>query len=600
MELLSPAKNLETAIAAINCGADAVYIGASDFGARKNASNSLSEIEKLVNYAHFYNVKVYVTFNTILYDNELPIAEKMIHDLYNIGVDALIIQDLGILMMDIPPIELHASTQMNNYDIRRIKFFDDLGFKRIVLARELSLEKITQIKKEVKAELECFVHGALCVSFSGQCYLSHKIGSRSANRGECAQACRLKYSLFNSQEKLLLKDSYLLSLKDFAIYDKISNLVNIGVNSFKIEGRLKDSPYVMNVTAYYRKVIDSVLENNSKHLSSGKCFLDFDPDLYKVFNRGFTHYFFDSNTQEKRANFFSPKSIGEYLGVLSEKKGQEIVINTEKQVSNGDGLCYIKNNSLFGFRVEKTIGKKIIANTDKNLQPGDKIFRNLDTAFFKKLSSSKTARKIAVDFSLFVEGDKVFVKICDEDYIEIILEVPFAYQEAQNKEKAFENLKENFSKTGEKFYLRNFYILGCTPFLPNSVVSTIRRQILEILTKKRVEKFKASDSKIPNNDVKYFLEEDNYKLNVSNKLAKKFYQLHGCKVVQPAFELLKNTSSCEVMTTKYCIRQELGFCPKNNKNVPQDWKSQEFFLQNDYGKFLLKFDCKDCVMRIFS
>ncbi|MCR4560539.1 MAG: U32 family peptidase [Bacteroidales bacterium] len=602
MELLSPAKNSETGICAINSGADAVYIGASDFGARKSASNSLKDIETLVNYAHFYNSKVYVTLNTILYDNELPIAQKLIKDLYNIGVDALIVQDTGILEMDIPPIELHASTQMNNYDFQRIKFFDDLGFKRIVLARECGLEDIKKIRENIKAEIECFVHGALCVSFSGQCYMSAKIGSRSANRGECAQACRLKYSLFNNKEKLLIKDSYVLSLKDFAMYDKISDLINAGVNSLKIEGRLKDIPYVKNVTAYYRKIIDSCLENGAKKTSSGKCFFDFEPDLQKVFNRGFTHYFVYGG-KEKKANFFSPKSIGEFLGTVVSKKQNTLIIKGDKKISNGDGLCFVKDNSLRGFRVEKVLsGGALIVNTDENIRVGEKIFRNLDTEFLRKLSSEKTLRKIGVKITLNLMPDDFYAEICDEDGIEVKMPIPFAFQKAENVEKSLSNIEQNFKKTGEKFYVTEYSVVYETvvPFFPNSVIAELRRAMLESLSSMRIERFAAKPLDKPQGDVKYFRETGDYRMNVSNALAKQFYEKHGCKIVQPAFELLKKTSGLELMTTKYCIRRELGFCPKTCKNVPPDWKTESFSLKNEYGVFTLKFDCKDCVMRIFA
>lgn len=603
MELLSPAKNLEIGISAINCGADAVYIGASDFGARKMAANSVQDIEKLVNYAHFYGAKVYVTFNTILYDSELQAAEKLIRSLYNVGVDALIVQDLGILQMDIPPIELHASTQMNNYDLRRIKFFDDLGFKRIVLARECSLHEIEKIRNSIKAEIECFVHGALCVSFSGQCYMSAKIGGRSANRGECAQACRLKYSLENSENKVLVDDSYLLSLKDFATYDKISEMLRIGVNSLKIEGRLKDISYVSNVTAYYRKLIDSILESQGKtKISSGKSYFDFEPDLRKVFNRGFTDYFM-SEKPKKMANFVSPKSMGEPLGVLSSKKANSLIINTDKQISNGDGMCYIKNGQLFGFRVEKVDGKIVFAKTENNLTVGTEIFRNLDTQFQKKIDHSRTLRKVGVNVKCSLKPDDFFVEFVDEDGISCKSEIPFEFQAAKDSQKSLNNFRDNLAKMGESFELVSFdanYSDGSVPFVPNSVVSELRRTLIENLKQMRLKHFASKDSPLPSNDVMYFDSEGNYRLNVSNKLAKQFYENHGCKVSQAAFELLPNTSGLEVMTTKYCIRREMGFCVKENKNVPKEWKSDVFLLKGPYENFRLKFDCKDCCMRIFA
>ncbi|MBQ5574527.1 MAG: U32 family peptidase, partial [Bacteroidales bacterium] len=388
MELLSPARNADTGIIAINSGADAVYIGASDFGARKAASNSVADIERLCRHAHLYGAKVYVTLNTILYDNELPTAQKLICDLHSIGVDALIVQDLGILKLNIPPIELHASTQMHNYDLRRIKFLDEIGFRRIVLARECSLQQIREIRKSVKAELECFGHGALCVSLSGQCYMSARLGGRSANRGECAQACRMKYSLLNNKGKVLINDGYLLSLKDFATYNKIGEMIDAGVNSFKIEGRLKDSVYVADVTAYYRKLIDSI-SNGKARTSSGSCIYDYEPDIKKAFNRGFTTYFLDGNPTGKMANFVSPKSMGEPLGKLSSIKGNTLTISTKQTINNGDGLCCEAGGELIGFRVEKVNDNgSVTINNAPPIKSGTLIYRNLDSKFIRSVEHS--------------------------------------------------------------------------------------------------------------------------------------------------------------------------------------------------------------------
>lgn len=599
MELLSPAKNLETAIAAINCGADAVYIGANDFSARKAAGNSIKDIETLVNYAHLYKAKVYVTLNTILYNNELPIIQKLISNLYNIGVDALIIQDLGILEMDIPPIELHASTQMNNYDLRRIKFFDEIGFKRIVLARETPLERIAEIRKTIKAEIECFIHGALCVSLSGQCYMSAAIGGRSANRGECAQACRLKYDLHNNRGEVLLKDSYLLSLRDLNMTAHISEMLDAGVDSLKIEGRLKDKSYVANITAHYRNLIDNILNGKVRKPSSGRCYFDFTPSPQKVFNRKFTDYF--AVAPDKMANFISPKSSGEYLGKVVMARGNNLKIKTDEVISNGDGLCCVVNGAMYGFRVEKIENGIITANLKEKIATGTDIYRNLDIKFQQKLDNSKTLRKISVSLTIkpAKNGFKVIAK--DEDNIECEHFTEFQLQKADNKEKALQNIENSLKKCGEKFECEHVVIDFLEPpFIPSSVINEARRNVLQLLEQKRIKAFRPKPSSKPSGNAVYYENEGGYRLNVSNRLAKVFYSKHGCNVTQQAFELQSNTKGLELMTTRYCIRREMGYCPKNKGVMPESWKCDEYRLTSSYRSFALKFDCKECVMRVFD
>ena len=600
MELLSPAKNIETAFAAINCGADAVYIGANDFSARKAAGNSIQDIEQLVNYAHLYKAKVYVTLNTILYDNELPIVKKMIGNLYNIGVDALIIQDLGILEMDIPPIELHASTQMNNFDLLRIKFFDEIGFKRIVLARETPLERIAEIRKTINAEIECFIHGALCVSLSGQCYMSASIGGRSANRGECVQACRLKYDLLNSRGEVLIKDSYLLSLRDLNMTSHIAEMYAAGVDSLKIEGRLKDKSYVANITAHYRNLIDNLLDGKVEKPSSGHSIFDFTPSPQKVFNRKFTDYF-AVEPKNGMANYISPKSSGEYLGKVSMIRGNNLKIKTDEVISNGDGLCCVVNGAMYGFRVEKIENGVITANLKEKIPTGTDIYRNLDIKFQQKLDNTKTTRKISVSLTLkpAENGFKLIAK--DEDNIECEYFTEFQLQNADNKEKALQNIENSLKKYGERFECERVAIdFPEPPFVPSSVINEARRNVLQLLEQKRIKTFRPEPSPKPSGDAVYFENEGGYRLNVSNRLAKDFYAKHECDIKQQAFELQNNTKGLELMTTRYCIRREMGYCSKNHGVMPDKWKCDEYRLVSSYGSFALKFDCKECLMRIFN
>ncbi len=624
MELLSPARNADTGIIAINSGADAVYIGASDFGARKAASNTVADIERLCRHAHLYGAKVYVTINTILYDNELPTAQKLITDLHSVGVDALIIQDLGILKLNIPPIELHASTQMHNYDLRRIKFLDEIGFRRIVLARECSLPQIREIRQQVKAEIECFGHGALCVSMSGQCYMSARLGGRSANRGECAQACRMKYSLVNDKGKVLVNDSYLLSLKDFATVNKVREMIDACVDSFKIEGRLKDSVYVADVTAFYRKLIDSITEGKTR-CSSGSCIYDYEPDIRKVFNRGFTTYFLDgnssgkltndssSNKNHKMANHVSPKSMGEPLGKLAAIKGNTLTISTKQIINNGDGLCCEANGALVGFRVEKVNANgSIITNNTSPIKPGTLIYRNLDSKFIRTVEHSKTQRKIAVKMFLTATTDALTLQIVDEDNIYTTEMLPFAAQKANDAAKALENLKTSFSKTGDQFQVTDFSYQSAMDggessskncevvFVPNSVSNSLRRAAIDKHIENRIIHFAPKDCTLPSGAAKYFEESGDYHLNVANRLARQFYKEHGCEVKQSAFELLPRTDGLEVMTTKYCIRRELGYCLKDNKKLPPEWLSGSLLLRGQYQDFRLVFDCKVCAMRVYA
>ena len=406
VELLAPAKDKKTAITAINSGCDAIYIGASNFGARKKVPNSLEDIKEIVDYAHKFYVKVHVTVNTILTDDEILKAKELIQKLYDIGVDAIIVQDMGIFKLAIdnklPPIALHASTQCDNRDLEKVKFFDDMGVSRVILARELSLEKIKEICANTNAEIETFIHGALCVSYSGQCYFSHYIGGRSANRGECAQACRKKYTLVDENGNIIAKDKYLLSMKDFNASRHLESLIDAGVKSFKIEGRLKDENYVKNVVAYYRQEIDKLASKTS----SGRVFLDFEPDVKKSFNRGFTDYFLDG--RKRCFNFESPKSLGEKLGKIT-KVGKDYFEIARMDCKMAGGQAGIKINSQDGLYfngngclVNKVEGKKIYPNKMDGIAVGLDVYRNFDSKFEKQLESSKIKRQIGVKFSFII------------------------------------------------------------------------------------------------------------------------------------------------------------------------------------------------------
>lgn len=574
VELLAPAKDKKTAIAAINSGCDAIYIGASNFGARKKVPNSLEDIKEIVDYAHKFYVKVHVTVNTVLTDDELFQAKELIQKLYDIGVDAVIVQDMGIFKLaldgELPPIVLHASTQCDNRTLEKVKFFDNMGISRVILARELSLEQIKEICQNSNTEIETFIHGALCVSYSGQCYFSHYIGGRSANRGECAQACRKKYTLVDENGKIIAKDKYLLSMKDFNASRHLKDLIDAGVKSFKIEGRLKDENYVKNVVAYYRQEIDKF----ARKTSSGKVFSDFEPDVRKSFNRGFTDYFLDG--RKKCFNFESPKSLGEKLGKITKVGKDCFELNAE--VSKQDGLYFNGQGCL----VNNIEGRRIYPNKMDGIAVGVEVYRNFDSRFEKQLENSKIKRRIAVKF-VCKNG---VLKAQDEDgnFVNSVLpqgEMP------KNPEKMRENFINQFKKTGESdFYTENTEIIGELPFMPVSKINEVRRKILSDLMNERLKNYKR-DLQKPLKYAEFPQKELDYRANIHNSEAKCFYENSGCKVCEMSAE--SGAFPKELMRTKHCLKFAFNMCKSPEK----------LFLIDEKGKkYPLKFDCANCEMVI--
>ncbi|MEP7094351.1 MAG: U32 family peptidase, partial [Flavobacterium sp.] len=491
IEILAPAKDLIQGMAAINSGADAVYIGAPQFGARSNATNSIEDVAALVKYAHLFNAQVFVVMNTILYDNELETCRLMIWDLYKIGVDALIIQDMAIMEMDLPPIVLHASTQANNRDADKIKFLKDAGIKRVVLARELNLHQIKQIYDHANVELEFFVTGALCVSFSGNCYMSVANGERSANRGSCAQNCRLPYNLIDGNGETLIKNSHLLSIKDLDVSDQIPNLIEAGVVSFKIEGRLKDIVYVKNNVSYLRQKLDSYLEGSDKYIkaSSGKCTFTFDSTLSKSFNRGYTDYFVNER-HSSIGSWESPKSKGQYIGKLIRTVGNAYEIENGELLNNGDGLCFInENNEADGIYVNKAENGKIYPNVLKEVKDGTFIYRNNDAAFIKIVEREDSAiRKIGTTL-LLTENEEGFELIAtDEDENVSIVKLAHAKEQTKNNESIEENIKVQLAKTGFTPYSADEInvMFSQNWFLPISKINEMRRNVFEQLSEIRL------------------------------------------------------------------------------------------------------------------
>ena len=605
VEILAPAKNLVQGMAAINAGADAVYIGAPQFGARSNATNSIEDIEKLVQYAHLFKAQVFVVVNTILYDHELEDCKKMIHELYAIGVDALIVQDMAVMEMDLPPIVIHASTQANNRDPKHVKFLADAGMKRVVLARELNLDQIKDIAKATDVELEFFVSGALCVSFSGNCYMSIANGERSANRGSCAQNCRLPYNLVDGTGKTLIANSHLLSIKDLDLSDQLPNLIEAGVTSFKIEGRLKDMVYVKNNTSFLRKKLDAFLENNDQFqkASSGRTFFNFDAEMDRSFNRGYTDYFVNKRT-EKIGSWDSPKSQGQYIGKLIETKANGYIIENHEKLNNGDGLYFLnENNEPDGMQINIIVNNIVVPNTFKNIPSGTVIYRNSDAEFNRLVERDDSAvRKIGVNLTFTETNDGFMLVAIDEDGHQSISSFESVKELAKNEESTTPNIIKNLSKTGGTPFIVDDVKVEFSQnwFLPISKVNEVRRVVLEQLIDIRVKEYHRKEFQIQKTDHPYPVPQLDFTYNVSNQMARAFYKRHGVTEIEKAFELQWDPGKSRVMVTKYCVKYELGKCARFQRETMGEKVVEPLTLTHGNNAYKLKFNCKPCEMEIWE
>ncbi len=602
IELLAPAKNLECGIEAIKHGADAVYIGAGRFGARQAAGNSVEDIAQLAGFAHFYGAKVYVTVNTILKDSELADAEKLIWQLYEAGADALLVQDMAVLRMKLPPIALHASTQCDVRSADKVRFLAGCGFTRVVLARELSLAEITEIHKACPdVELECFVHGALCVSYSGQCYASQYCFGRSANRGECAQFCRLKFDLTDSDGNTLIAGKHLLSLRDMKRMAYLEELMDAGVCSFKIEGRLKEVSYVKNVTAAYSQAIEKILNRRDDFVraSSGRNVPHFSPDVNRSFNRGFTDYFLHGRTDDIWS-FGTPKSIGEKMGPVKEVGRGWIKVSGFKAFHNGDGICFFNRaGELEGYRVNRVEGNRVFLFLESGEMPslsaGTELYRNYDIEFEKVLSKESATRKIGVDILFEETATGYQVTMTDEDGLSATLSVEWQKEDARTPQQ--DNIRTQLGKMGNTgFEVQDVDVrLEGERFIPSSLLSDLRRQVTAELEKTRLESYVRPDVGASANPV-YPVNQLTYLGNVMNALARTFYQDHGVKIIDDAFE--KNApDSGVIMFCRHCIKNAMGLCTKNPR---RDMKVQEplWLVSQDGRRFRLRFDCSKCQMEI--
>lgn len=608
IELLAPAKNLECGIEAVNHGADAVYIGAPKFGARAAAVNSPEDIAALVEYAHLYNVRIYVTVNTILKEEELAETEKMIWALYRAGVDALIVQDMGITRLNLPPIPLHASTQMDNRTPEKVRFLADAGFRQVVLARELSLQEISGIHAACpEVPLEVFVHGALCVSYSGQCYVSQACFGRSANRGECAQFCRLPFSLVDSDGKTIVRDKHLLSLKDLNQSEALEKLLDAGVTSLKIEGRLKDVSYVKNVTAAYRQKLDAIFARRKEYTraSSGTCHFDFKPQLDKSFSRGFTHYFLQGR-EEGITSFDTPKSLGEEMGTMKEQRSNYLTVAGVKPFHNGDGVCFLdEQGRLQGFRVNRVDDNKLYpAGEMPRIKPRTRLYRNFDQDFERALARKSSERKIGVSWELAETSFGFSLAIADEDANRVVLS--FLHPKELARTPQADNLRNQLAKLGNT----PFEIAGRLSkdtsgielalsqnwFLPASVVADWRRQAVDKLVSARRITYRRELALWKHTQHAFPIRSLTYLGNVMNSAARSFYQEHGLSSVAPAYEA-QAVPDAVLMFCKHCLRFSMGWCPTHQKGH-SPFREPYYLVGTDGKRFRLSFDCKNCQMTV--
>lgn len=599
IELLAPAKNLECGLEAINHGADAVYIGAPKFGARSAAGNSLDDIQTLVKHAHLYNARIYVTVNTILKEEELLETEKMIWELYGMGVDALIVQDMGITGLNLPPIPLHASTQTDNRTSDKVKFLASAGFRQVVLARELSLKEIDRIHSEnPDVALEAFVHGALCVSYSGQCYVSEACFGRSANRGECAQFCRLSFNMVDADNQIMVSNKHLLSLKDMNQSNQLDALIDAGVSSFKIEGRLKDVSYVKNVTAAYRQKLDEILNRRPDLIraSSGTCYFDFKPQLDKSFSRGFTHYFVNGRDRDI-ASFDTPKSLGEEMGTVKEIRGNYLTVAGLKSFNNGDGVCYLdEKGTLQGFRINRVDGNKLFLQEMPEIKQRTVLYRNYDQEFEKILSRESAKRKIAVELLLEDHAFGFSITLTDEDRNLVTLALPRDKELARSPQT--KNLEEQLAKLGNTPFeaIKVEVRFSDNWFIPVSALADLRRKAVDELLTLRSINYKREVSVWKSTSHAYPQTELTYLGNVMNSKAHSFYAAHGVKNIAPAFEK-QPVEDAVLMFCKHCLRFSMGWCPVHQKGR-SPYKEPYYLVSSDGKRFRLSFDCKNCQMKV--
>ena len=595
IELLAPAKDYDSAVDAIDCGADAVYIGAGKFGARYAATNTIEDIARVVEYAHRYRVRVYATLNTLLFDSELEEAREQALALIDAGVDALIVQDMAYYLMELP-IDLHASTQTNCVSPEKVKFFEQLGFKRAILERSLSKHQIAEIRKATNIELEAFVHGAICVSQSGRCFFSRSTSERSGNRGECSQPCRLEYDLCNDKGEVIIKSKHLLSVRDFDLSARLGEMIDLGINSFKIEGRLKDRTYVRNIVSLYRRLLDIEIakRDDVEQSSVGRSTIEFEPNAARTFTRGAGEYFFDGKRRGV-ASFDTPKAMGERIGKVVKTDRRGIVLDRKHDLTTGDGVCFISNGALVGTNIVGIEGDHIQLNRYDGVVVGVELFRNYNRIFLQAVERSRVKRTISTDLLLQFSEENITLTATDESGISATATIAQPSEEARDKAKGEEALRRQLMRSGDTmFEVRNIEISEVR-FAPMSVIGALRREVFELLEKERLAQHEKSADVAKNRDIKYPSARLTPQDNVTNRLARQLYTDCGVEEIAEGLDCRTSTAGEQVVISDYCIRREIGECLLEKPRLRGD-----LYLVRGTKKYRLCFDCKACQMKIID
>ncbi len=595
IELLSPAKDFDAARAAVDHGADAVYMGGARFGARYAAGNSIEEIARAVEYAHQYGVRIHTTINTTLYDSELTDAEQMARELIDAGVDALIVQDMALRRMNLP-VELHASTQVSNTTPEGVRFLEECGFSRVILERSLSLEDIRRIREATTVDLECFVHGAICVGYSGRCFLSRSTSNRSGNRGECSQPCRLPYDLTDERGRKIMAGKHLLSVRDMNLSNDLEALIDAGISSFKIEGRLKDVRYIKNVVNYYRRRIDDILERKRDIIrpSVGRSITEFTPDTAKSFTRGASQYMLHGKSAGV-ASFDTPKAVGEYLGRVVQTSRKGFALDRKVDVAAGDGICIITKAGMSGTNVNAVEGTIIVPNRTDGIEVGAAVYRNYDHRFSLLVDRSRTRRTIDASARLNIKPSEVELTVTDCEGISVKVIRTIEAEPASNSAKMADTARQQISKSGGTiFTITDVEVTGSEYFVPASMLADMRREALEALRIRRIEQPLPHLIKSDDGTARYPYAKVTRYENVTNRLSREFYLAHGAEEIEPALEC-SPTLGERVMISSYCIRRELGECLKNNPRL-----KGELYIEHGTARYRLDFDCKECQMRLID
>ncbi|MBQ2423380.1 MAG: DUF3656 domain-containing protein [Alistipes sp.] len=595
IELLAPAKELQSAVDAVDCGADAVYIGAAQFGARHAATNSVEDIAKAVEYAHRFGVKVYATLNTLIFDDELQAAKAQAEALVAAGVDALIVQDMAYCRMglDVP---LHASTQTACSTVEQVRFFEDVGFERAILERNLSGEDVEKICSQTNIEIEAFVHGAICVCHSGRCFLSRSMSERSGNRGQCSQPCRLPYDLTDGKETIYIKGKHLLSVTDLDLSQRIGQMLDAGVNSFKIEGRLKDRVYLRNVVSHYRRLLDYHIAQHPecRRASVGNSHIEFTPNTAKSFTRGGGTYLFDGK-RAGVASFDTPKALGERIGRVTKVAKGRFMVDTSLQMTSGDGICFIASGEAVGTNVNAVDSQWITPNRIDGIAVGTEIYRNFDKLFTTAVERSRICRTIETTVSVTFTENTITATATDCTGLSASATVEYQSDEAKNTAKMENLVREQMSKSGQTIFSVTRVDISNVRFVPASLLSSLRRDLLAALESCRLSAHNRGRAFTENLSALYpqkcLTEQD----NVTNALARQFYSDHGVESIADGLDIEPSTAGRRVMVTDYCIRREIGQCLLKSPTL-----RGELFLERGRKRYKLAFDCKKCQMSLID